>query len=42
MFDMFDALTRPILTYGIDIWGLSRTGLECLDKVFLNHVRWTV
>ena len=36
---MFDTLIRPILNYGSDVWGLSRTGLESLDKVFLNYVR---
>ena len=39
MFTMFDTLIRPILNYGSDVWGLSRTGLESLDKVFLNYVR---
>ena len=39
MFDMVDTLIRPILNYGSNVWGLSRTGLESLDKVFLNYVR---
>ena len=39
MFDMFDTLIRPILNYGSDVWGLSRSGLESLDKVFLHYVR---
>ena len=40
MFDIFHSLIRPILTYENDAWGLSRTGLDCLDEVFLNHVRY--
>ena len=39
MFDMFDTLIPPILNYGSDVWGMSRTGLGSLDKVFLNYVR---
>ena len=41
-FDMFDTLIRPILTYGSDVWGLSKAGLDVLDKVFLNFVRCTL
>ena len=39
MFGMFYTLLRPILTYGSDVWGLSRTGLDSLNNVLLNHVR---
>ena len=41
-FDMFDTLIRHILTYGSDVWGLSKAGLDVLDKVFLNFVRCTL
>lgn len=39
---MFDALVRPILTYGSDVWGLNKTGLRELDKVFFNYLRRTL
>ena len=44
LFDMFDTLIRPILTYGSDVWGLSKTGLDVglIDKVFLNFARCTL
>ena len=42
MFDMFDTLVRPILTYGSDVWGMSKAGLDVLDKVFLHYARCTL
>ena len=42
MFDMFDTLVRPILTYGSDVWGMSKAGLDVLDKVFLYYARCTL
>ena len=41
MFYMFDALVCPILTYGSDVWGISKSCSDILDKV-LNHVRCTL
>ena len=41
-FYMFDTLIRPILTYGSDVWGLSKAGLNVVNKVFLNFVRRTL
>ena len=42
LFDMFDTMIRPILTYGSDVWGLSKTGIDVVDKVFLNFARCTL
>ena len=42
MFYMFDALVRPILTYGSDVWGFNKSCSDILDKIFLNHVRCTL
>ena len=42
LFDMFDTIMRPILTYGSDVWGLSKTGIDVVDKVFLNVARCTL
>ena len=41
-FDMFDTLVRRILTYGSDVWGMSKAGLDVLDKVFLHYSRCTL
>ena len=41
-FDMFDTLIRPILTYGSDVWGLRKAGLDVINKVFLNFIRCTL
>ena len=32
-------MIRPIITYGSDVWGLCKSGLHDLDKLFLNHIR---
>ena len=42
MFDMFDNLVRQILTYGIEAWGMSKSGLDALDKVFFQYARCTL
>ena len=39
MFYIFATLVRPILTYGSDVWGISKKGLSQLDKVFLHFAR---
>ena len=36
---MFDTLVRPVLTYGSDVWGMSKSGQGALDKVFLHYAR---
>ena len=41
-FDMFDTLVRPVLTYGSDVWGMSKSGQGALDKVFLHYARCTL
>ena len=42
MFNIFETLVRPILTYGSDVWGMSKSGLDALDKVFLHYARCTL
>ena len=37
-FDIFDTVIRPIITYGSDVWGLCKSGLHDLDKLFLNYI----
>ena len=39
---MFDTLVRPVLTYGNDVWGMSKSGQGELYKVFLHYVRCTL
>ena len=39
MFELFEKMITPILSYGSDIWGLNQGGTEALDKVFLYFVR---
>ena len=41
-FDMFDTLVRSVLTYGSDVWGMSKSGHSALDKVFLHYARCTL
>ena len=36
---MFDSLVSPILTYGSEVWGASKSGLQELDRVFLRYMR---
>ena len=39
VFYIFATLVRPVLTYGSDVWGISKKGLSQLDKVFLHFAR---
>ena len=41
-FDMFDTLVRPVITYGSDVWVMSKSGQGALDKVFLHYARCTL
>ena len=38
-FNLFDALIKPILTYGSDVWGFRATLWGTVDKVFLQFSR---
>ena len=38
-FDIFDTVIRPITMYGSDEWGLCKSELHDLDKLFLNYMR---
>ena len=38
LLDIFDTLIRPIFTYGSDVWGLGKTGIDVVDEIFLNFV----
>lgn len=42
MFDIFETLIMPILTYGSDIWGTNGVSLVQLDQVFNRFVRCTL
>ena len=42
MFYLFDALIRPILMYGSDIWGCNKWGTQIVDRLFQNFVRCTL
>ena len=39
MFKLFDAIIKPILTYGSDVWGHRKSGLDMVDKVMLRYCR---
>ena len=39
MFYLFDALIRPNLTYGSDVWGYNKAGMQILDELSLNDIR---
>ena len=39
MFNLLDALIKPILTYGSDVWGFRSTLWGTVDKVFLQFSR---
>ena len=39
MYYIFDALVRPILTYGSNVWVFKRKGLTHLDTIFLHYAR---
>ena len=38
-FEMFDTMTKPILTNSSDVWGINKNALREQDRVFLNYVR---
>ena len=38
-FYLFNTLVLPILTYGSEIWSVSKLALKSIDKVFLRHIR---
>ena len=38
-FDIFDTMICLISTYTSDVWGLNRSGLNDLDKLFLQYLR---
>ena len=42
MFYIFDTLLKPILTYGSDVWGISKIGRSSLDSFFLKFVKNTL
>ena len=42
MFDIFDTLIMPILSYGSDVWGSNKDSIDILDKVFLRFIRCTL
>ena len=42
MFDIFDTLIMPILSYGSDVWGSNKDSIDILDKVFLCFIRCTL
>ena len=33
VFLLFDAIVRPILTYGSDVWGVNTAGGEAVDNI---------
>lgn len=39
MLNLFDALVKPILTYGSDVWGFKTEIWGVIDKVFLQYSR---
>ena len=39
MFKLFDAIIKPTLTYGSDVWGHRQSGLDMVDKVMLRYCR---
>ena len=42
MFYLYDALVRPVLIYGSDVWVFNKSCVDTLDKIILNHVRRTL
>ena len=39
VFLLFDAIVRPILTYGSDVWGVNTAGGEAVDNILLWFAR---
>ena len=38
-FKLFDAVIKPILMYGSDVWGHNKSGISMIDKVMLRFSR---
>ena len=38
-FKLFDAVIKPILVYGSDVWGHNKSGISMIDKVMLRFSR---
>ena len=38
-FKLFDAMIKPILVYGSDVWGHNKSGISMIDKVMLRFSR---
>ena len=39
LFKLFDAVIKPILIYGSDVWGHNKSGTSMIDKVMLRFSR---
>ena len=39
MLCLFDTLVKPVITYGGEVWGVSRKSLDSADKLYLQYVR---
>jgi hypothetical protein len=39
---VYDALVKPILVYGSEVWGLTKHGTNILDRVFLGFLKKTI
>ena len=39
---LFDSLIKPILTYGSEVWRVSKMGQDQIDKVFLRYARHAI
>ena len=42
MINLFESCVQPILTYGSDVWGVSKPGREAVDKVLLWFLRFVL
>ena len=42
MMYIFNAVVRPILTYGSDVWGVNKMGMEEVDKFFMQFLKRTL
>ena len=42
MMYLYQACVQPILTYGSDVWGTSKTGRDAVDKVLLWFIRYVL
>ena len=38
-FKLFDAVIKPLLMYGSDVWGHNKTGISMIDKVLVRFSR---